>query len=165
MIEKLVMDHDDLTRKESLKDKNKTTIWDKVFNKKKLMKSQKVAILYLTSNGQAIPMEQESKNGFFSIRGKTYHEREDCTWSIGKERLPLALIREKEIIPIGKESWLERTIKEKFLIVETHAMNGIRHAELVRQSGETGKPVNLKAMILLGLAIIVGLAIWQGGFI
>ena len=146
--------------------KQKAGIWDKSFNKKKLAKTQKVAVLYLTNNGQALPFELEPKNGFFTIRGKAYHEREDCTYILGKQRIPLAIIPESDLIPIGKVSWYEKNIKEKFLELQTHTMKGIRHAELVRFAGEKdGVKLNAKAIILLGIAGIVALAIWQGGLI
>ncbi len=145
--------------------KNKPGVWDKMFNKKKLVKDQKVAVMYLTKNGQALPFELEPKNGFFTIKGKAYHEREDCSWVMGKQRIPLAIIREGEIIPMGKQQWLEKEINEKFLEVQTHAMKGIRHAELVKLSGDDRKPLNAKAIILGGIILLVVLAVWQGGFI
>ena len=147
------------------KKKKKPGVWDKVFRKKKLEKSQKVAILYLTKNGQAVPFELEPKNGFFTIRGKSYHEREDCSFVVGKTRIPLAVIHESSIIPEGTDIWKEKDMKEKFLELQTHAMNGIRHAELVKIAGEDRKPMSGKTMIIIGIIVIVGLAIWQGGFI
>lgn len=147
------------------KQKSKPGVWDKSFNKKRLAKNHKVAILYLTNNNRAIPMELEPKNGFFNIKGKSYHEREDCTWVLGKQRIPLAIIHESQIIPEGNDRWLEKSIKEKFLEVQTHAMKGIRHAELVRMGEKEGKPLNLKAIILVGIGIIIAIAIWQGGLL
>lgn len=166
MIEELKLEDFPIGKKVDPNKKQKPGVWDKTFNKKKLAKAQKVAVLYLTKNGQAIPFELDPKNGFFTIRGKAYHEREDCSWVLGKQRVPLAIIREGEIIPMGKEEWQEREIKEKFLEVQTHAMKGIRHAELVKLSGETNGPkLNAKTIIVIGIVVIVGLAIWQGGLI
>lgn len=153
----------DLEKKSKKKPGN---VWDKAFNKRKLKKEKKVAILFLTNNGQAIPMELEPKNGFFSIKGKSYHEREDCCYSMTKERIPLAIIPEWSLIPLGTKEWEDRSIKEKFLELQTHAMRGIRHAELVRLAGEKdGQKISPKMLIILGIIAIVGIAIWQGGFL
>ncbi len=166
MIEELKLEDFNVGTKVDPKKKQKAGIWDKSFNKKRLAKTQKVAVLYLTNNGQAMPLELEPKNGFFTIKGKAYHEREDCTWVMGKQRIPLAIIPEGELIPMGKEQWKEKNMKEKFLELQTHTMKGIRHAELVKLSGEKDGPkLNGKTIIIIGIVLIVGLAIWQGGFI
>jgi hypothetical protein len=165
MIEELILEDLPETKKKDTK-KKKKGIWSKSYNEKKLIKKHKVAVLYLTKNGEARPLELEPKNGFFTIKGKAYHEREDCTWVMGKQRIPLAIIPEGEIIPMGKEQWQEKNIKEKFLEVQTHAMKGIRHAELVKLSGEENKGgITAKGAILIGIMVIIGIAIWQGGLI
>lgn len=163
MIEDLILEKP--IEKQEDKKKKKPGVWDKIFHKRKLEKSHKVAILYLTKNGEAIPFELEPRNGFFTIRGKSYHEREDCSFVMGKTRIPLAIINEASIIPEGNERWVEKDMKEKFLELQTHAMNGIRHAELVKIAGEGGKPINVKTVVLVIIGLIIGLAVWQGGLI
>ena len=141
-------------------------VWDKAFNKKRLKKTGKVAVLFLTNHNSAIPMELEPKNGFFTIRGKSYHEREDCTYSISKDRIPLIIIQEWSLIPLGTKEWEDKPLRSKFLELQTHVMRGIRHAELVRLSGEKeGQKINIKMLILLGIGAIIAFSVWQGGFI
>ena len=150
----------DLEKKSKKKQGN---VWDKAFNKRKLKKEKKVAVLFLTNNGQAFPMELEPKNGFFTIKGKSYHEREDCTYSMTKDRIPLAIIPEWSLIPLGTKEWEDKSLKEKFLELQTHAMRGIRHAELVRLSGEKGEgKINVKMLILIGIGAIIAFSVWQG---
>lgn len=137
--------------------------WDKAFNKKRLKKSGKVAVLFLTNNNGAIPMELEPKNGFFTIKGKSYHEREDCSYSMTKDRIPLAIIPEWSLIPLGTKEWEDRAPREKFLELQTHAMRGIRHAELVRLAGEKGEgKINVKMLILIGIGLVIAFSVWQG---
>ena len=142
-------------------EKKKSGLWDKVWKKNKLKLPRKVAVLFLTNNNEAIPMEVEVRNGFYNIRGKSYHERDDCIYTMTKQRIPLAIIPEWSLIPIGTKKWEDKTIREKFLEVQTHAMRGIRHAELVRM-GEKDKPINVKVMILIGIALIIGVAVFMG---
>ncbi len=165
MIEELVLNDLKETSEIEKKSKNKPGIWDKIFKKKKLEKQEKTAVLFLRNNGRAEAFALSPKNGFYTIYGKAYHEREDCTWQFAKQRIPLVIIPENDIIPIGNVNWVEKKIKEKFLEIQTHAMKGIRHAELVKLSGENNKPFNVKAAVLICIAIIIGLAVWQGGLI
>ena len=147
-------------------EKKKKGIWDKAFNKRKLKRERKVAVLFLTNNNQAIPMELEPKNGFFTVKGKSYHERDDCTYSMTKDRIPLIIIQEWSLLPVGTREWEDKPIKEKFLEVQTHAMRGIRHAELVRMSGEKeGGKINMKVLILVGIGLVIAFSIWQGGLL
>ncbi len=133
--------------------KKKKGLWDKIFNKNKLKKPNKVAVLYLRVNGKAEPMEVESKNGFFSINGKTYHENRDCAYLLGKEKHPLALIPEGNVTPLGKKSWEDKAMQEKFAILQDHVMKGIRHAERVRM-GERGGDIKFNAKTAVGLGIV-----------
>src|SRR3990167_5750774 len=77
--------------------------WKKVIDENKLKKPDRVAIMFLRNNGTAETYYLKSKNGMFEIDGKTYHERRDCVYRIGKERVPLAIIPEWSLIPIGTE--------------------------------------------------------------
>lgn len=142
-------------KKKEKKDNDKW--WGKFFKRNKLKKPSMVAIIYLRNNGNAELLEQAPKNGMFSINGQTYHERSDCIYTVTKDRIPMAIIKEWDIIPVGTKRWDEDTMKEKFSQLEEHVLKGIRHAELVRRDGEERKPLATKQMILyVILAIVVG---------
>lgn len=154
------------TRKETQEDfkddkkKKKQGLWDKIFNKNKLKKANKIAVLYLRINGNAEPMEVESKNGFFNINGKTYHENRDCVFLLGKEKYPLALLPEGNVIPLGRQSWEDKNMQEKFAILQDHVMKGIRHAERVRMGEkESDFKFNAKTIIILAIGLIILVAV------
>jgi hypothetical protein len=136
----------------------KKTWHQNLFKKEKFKKPNKVAVIFLRQNGTAEPMEKETKNNFFEIDGQTYHERRDCTYFIGKDRVPLAVIPEGGFIPLGTSKWYEKDMLVKFHEAQDHLLRGIRHAELVR-SGGVGVSPNTKKMIGIGLLILVGLVI------
>ena len=129
-----------------------------LFKKEKFKKPSKVAIIFLRKNGTAEPIEKETKNGFFEIGGETYHERRDCTYFIGKDRIPLAVIPEGGFIPLGTSKWYEKDMLSKFHEAQDHLLRGIRHAELVRVGGMGVSP-NVKKMIGLGLLVLVALVV------
>lgn len=134
------------------------TWYQNLFRKEKFKKPNKVAVLFLRKNGNAEPMEKETKNGFFDIEGGTYHERRDCTYFVGKDRVPLAVIPEGGFVPFGTTKWYERTMLERFSECQDHLLKGIRHAELIR-SGGMGVSPNVKKIIGLGLLGLVALVI------
>ena len=142
--------------------KNKITLWDKIFSKNLIKKPNVVAVLYLRNNGRAEPMELESKKGFFSIYGQTYHEHKDCIYAMGRDRVPLAIIPEWSPIPFGKKEWHDKAMLEKFHDLTDPSLKAIRNAELVRSGGEKNPiKLNAKAVIGIGLAVIVGVVVWQ----
>ena len=124
-----------------------------------MKKNNKIAIIYLRNNGNAELLEQEARNGFFSINGQTYHERADCVWTVTKDRLPMAIIREWDIIPIGTKRWEEEDMREKFAQLEEHVLKGIRHAELVKSGGFSDSKITPKQMIVWGIIAIVAIAV------
>lgn len=141
----------------------KKSFWDNIWKKKRLEKTNTVAVLYLRENGNAEPMELQSREGFFEIEGKTYHERKDCIFTMSKERTPLAIIREWSMFPMGKLEWEERDIQTKVSICQDHLIKGVRHAERVRQGEGFGQnKINLKTGILIGLGTIILLAVVLG---
>ena len=135
--------------------------WSKNFNKTKLKKSNKIAVIYLRNNGNADLMELESKNGFFNIEGKPFHEDRDCIYTITKDRLPLAIVFEWDMLPIGTKKWDDQDMRDKFSQLETHVLKGIRHAELVKLGGGSGdeKKFTVKQAIIWGIAGIVAVAV------
>ncbi len=144
-------------------DKKKMGFWDKAWSPRKLKNSNTVAVLFLNENGIAEPMEIKSEKGSFNIKGKTYHERSDCTYTMSKDRYPLAIIKEWSITPEGTKVWDEREVNEKVALFQDHAIKGIRHAERVR-SGERGEGIKLNAKAAIGIAIgvIIVLAFVMG---
>jgi len=147
---------------EDKSNKKKKGLWDRAWRKGKLKKTNTVAVLYLRENGNAEPMEVESKNGFFNINGRTYHENRDCVYTMGKDRFPLVIIPEWNVTPIGRKQWEDKPMQMKYAVLQDHVMKGIRHAERVRMGEKENKPLNLKAIIVIGIIIIVGVAIFMG---
>ncbi len=140
--------------------KLKKNVWHEgLFNAKKFKRPNRVAVVYLRNNGIAEPMQVDTKDGFFSINGKTYHERKDCVYSLHKDRIPFAVIPEWSMTPIGTKRWEEQTMHEKFNELQDHLLRGIRHAELVRRTGSGMGGMDMKKMIGLGLLIMVGMVI------
>jgi len=145
--------------KEKKKKKIDQRWWEKTFNKKKFKKPSKVAIVYLRNNGNADLMQVETRNGFFNVNGKIYHEDRDCVYTISKDKIPLLIIREWDLIPLGTKKWDDESMREKFAELEQHVLKGIRAAELVRTGGGLDGKFTIKQMILWGLVILVGIVI------
>jgi len=131
--------------------------WSKFINKKKFKNSNKVAIIFLRNNGNADLLQKKAKNGFFTINEKQYHENNDCTYTVTKDRIPLAIIREWDILPLGTKKWEDESMREKFAELEEHVLKGIRYAELVKSGGGgLDSKLSTKQIILWGLALLVG---------
>jgi len=139
--------------------KDKKNWWEKLFNKKTLGKTNKVAILLLRNSGNAEALEIEPKKGFFTIDNKIYHQRRDCVWTITKDRLPLAIIRENNLTPIGTQAWEDKTLQEKFAELQDHVLRGIRHAELIRLGEKDIKQIDMKRAIGIGLLVVIVVAV------
>ncbi len=133
--------------------------WSKTFNKDKLKKPNKVAVIYLRNNGNADLMELETINGFFSIGTKTYNEDRDCVYTITKDRIPLLIVREWDIIPLGTKKWDDDPMREKFSELSQHVLKGIKNAEFVRSGGGFESKLTPKQLILWGLAALVGVIV------
>ncbi len=154
-----------LTEEENAKDKKKgkdkkpKSLFERWFNIKKLSKPKMVAVIYLRNNGKAEIMEIKSKRGFFNIEGKAYHENRDCVYAVGKERIPLAMIPEWSLIPIGTKKWVDKSMLEKFAECQDHLLRGIRHAELVRMGDKDKSDMDMKKIILWGILGIIIVAV------
>lgn len=150
--------------KEEKKDKPKGRTsdkwWDKYFNPRRMRKSNRVAAVFLRNNGNADLLEVQSRNGFFNIEGKSYHEDKDCIYTITKDRIPLLIIREWDLLPLGTKRSEEDSMREKFAELENHVLKGIRHAELVKSGGTfDDKKISMKQAIVWGIIGIVLVAI------
>ncbi len=155
--------------KKDKKKKKEKTIWDRSFRKRRLKKPNRVAVLYLRNNGNAVPMEVEPRRGFFEIEGRTFHEDRDCIYRMVGENYPLAIIQEWSMLPIGtrryyqsgdKESYVEY-MQRKFAELQDHLLRGIRHAELVKL-GERDKPkISGKAIVGLVIGLVILFAVGQ----
>ena len=148
------------------KKKKKKSFFERLFNKNKLKKPRKVAVIYLRNNGNAETMELEpDKNGFFTIETKTYHEDSDCMYSMitsSKERYPLAIIPEWNLTPLGNRNWYDRKPQERLATLQDHAMKGIRHAERVRMGEKEESKFNPKTIIIIAIAIVIVGAAFMG---
>jgi len=155
----------DIENKE--KSKKKENIWNKVFNKRKLSKPEKAAVLYLRRNNNAQGFEVPTKKGFFTIEGNTYHTQRDCQFKLGKEGLPLLIIEEEGLIPRGNHDFYEslkdlKNFEYKNAEYQDLVLKAIRHAELVRAEGKDGPKLNTKVAIGLAIAAIIGYAVLKG---
>jgi len=148
---------------EKRKEKKKEKSWFDFLKSKKLQKPDKVAVIYLRNNAVAEPMEVTSKRGFFSIAGKVYHESRDCIYSVvdkaTKKRIPLAIIPEWSLIPIGTKRFEDQSMLEKFSELQDHVLRGIRHAELVKMGDKPDKTLTTKQIVLIIIGAIIGIAI------
>lgn len=143
------------------KKKDKENWWNKKFNKNKLKKSTKVAIVFLRTNANVDLLQKETKNGFFSVGTETYHVDKDCIFTLTKDRIPLMVVREWDIIALGTKKWEDEDMREKFKTLETHVLKGIRNAELVKTGGERDSgTITIKQAILFGIVGIVLVAVF-----
>ncbi len=140
---------------EDKKEKKKLTWWSKTFKSKNFKKPTLIAVLFLRNNGRAETMQLETRNGFFNIAKKTYHERRDCTWVVDKDRIPLAIIPEWSLIPLGTKEWEDKPMLEKFNELQDHTLKGIRHAELVKMGETDFGGIPPKKIIIWGIVILV----------
>ena len=144
------------SKSEDKKRKKILGLWDRSYPKNKMKKPNNVAVVFLRNNGIAELLVLESKRGFFTINNKTYHERRDCTWITGKNRMPLCVIFENDMLPIGKKEWDDRELREKLAELQDHVLRGIRHAELVKMGEKDSSNINMKQVIIWGLVLLVG---------
>ena len=141
------------------KDK-KGNVFSKMFDPKKLKKANMVAVLYLRNSGIAQPLYVESNKGMFVIDDRTYHEREDCKYLLGKDRIPLAVIPEAGLIPVGNKEYFAKKIEARCAEHQDMAIKAIRHAEIVRMAGEENKgKINAKLVIALTIGAIIVFAL------
>ncbi len=137
------------------KDKKKEW-WSKHFNKDKFKKPNRVGVIYLRNNGNVDLTEVETRNGQFTVNGKGYHEDRHCVYTLTKDRIPLMIVREWDMIALGTKKWDDEPMLEKFAELEQHVLKGIRQAELVKMGGGIESKLTPKQMILWGLAALVG---------
>ncbi len=149
--------------KEDKKKKKNLKWWNKAFNKDKFKKQNKAAVIYLRNNGNADLMEIETRGGSFNIEGNQYNEDRDCVYTITKDRIPLLIVREWDLIPIGTKKWDDETMREKFSELSQHVLKGIRNAESVKVGGiGLESKITTKQLILWGLAGLVGVILLTG---
>lgn len=156
-----------MTKEEKAKEKEEKKqegFWRKIFPKKKVAAPNRVAGIYRRLNGTAEPFIAETKNGMFNVGGKTYHELQDCryTLTIGKERLPFIDVVEDKLIPEGNHNYyveLDSKIQQIIAEHQERAIKAIRHAELVRLAGEDKPKPNMKLIIIIIIVAIIGFAL------
>lgn len=141
--------------------KKVNSFWDKVFKKKSLRKPQRIAVMYLRKNNMGEVLDVDTNKGFFDIAGKTYHISRDCLYTIGKDRIPLAIIEEDGLRPIGNSEFYKKLseIKNYERICAEYqdlVLKAIRHAELVKYQSLDKAKINPKIAIGLAIAAIIG---------
>ena len=144
---------------EKKKKKPKRGLFERSFNSERLKKNSKVAVVYLMNNRLADFKEMEAINGEFVINGNKYHTDRDCIYATKKNRIPMAIIREWDLIPLGTKQWEDEGVRKQFAQLERHVLQGIKNAELYKVSGQGNVNPNLKKYILMGIAAIVGIAV------
>jgi len=160
--EKLKQLEEEMNKKDGKKKKKKLNFWQRWFSDKRLNKPNLVAVLFLRNNGNAETLVIPTIRSFFSINGKTYHERRDCTYTVTKERKPLAIIREWDMMPIGTKNWDELEMRKKFSELQDQTLRGIRHAELVKMGDKESKKFNTKTAVMIIIGLIIAGAIFWG---
>jgi hypothetical protein len=153
--------------KKKEKKKKKPNLWDRIFKKQKLKKPESVAVLYLRKNGVAQPLYIEPKNEMFHIGTKVYHQRKDCKYLITKDKVPLAIIFEEGLVPVGNKEFYDLDVQRRCAEHQDHAIKAIRHAEIVRMGydDKDKKKINPKVVIGIIIIAIVGYALLKGGLV
>lgn len=137
------------------------------FRNKKLEKQGNILCFYLRKNGIADPRYvRMDEVGQIKVGGYTYHER-DATYRMGKKNDPVLLLMEGALVPLTKETLKEHlgfeTAEAQKLVIK-----GIEQAEVVKMGGledhlkKSFAPP--KWLIGLGIAIIIGIYAFMGGF-
>jgi hypothetical protein len=134
---------------------------------KKLEKQGCILTFYLRKNGRAetryVKMDEV---GQIKVDGYVYHER-DAIYRFGKKNIPVLIILEGSLAPVNKE-----TLKEHLGCESAEAqkliIKGIEQAEVVKAAGigEDSKKMNAppKWLIIVGIAVMIGLYAYFGGF-
>jgi len=139
------------------KKKGKLNVFQKKFKPGRFKgKAKKVAVIYLRNDGNAEAMELATKKGFFNIDGRTYHIRRDCVYTMTKDRIPLAIIPEWSLVPIGTYEFEHQPMQIKFAEFQDHTLQAIRHAELVRGGGSGIGKLDKKVVIIGLICLIAG---------
>lgn len=163
MVEKLnlTLESKPVDKKEEKELKKQNDKFKKIFKVDKLKnKPQKTMVLFMNeTTGVAEPIIVEAKNGIFEYRGKPYHVREDCRYTmiIDKERVPLMVQRSQDLKPIGHAQWESMEEEQKFAEFQYMAVKGIQNAEIVRTEGG-GSKLDTKTIIIIIIVGIVALA-------
>lgn len=149
------MDKEEKKPKLEKKVKEEKKWFEKFFNKDRLQKSNKVAVVYLLNNHLADFMELDTVDDKFKVAGKEYHVDKDCIFTTRKDRIPLVVIKEWDIIPEGTKDWDDKTMRNRFAELEKHVLRGIKNAELYKVGDNNPMKMTGKQMILWGLAALV----------
>lgn len=138
--------------------KSKKKWFKKYINKERLQKNKKVAVIYLRNIGITEFFELESRDGMFQVNGRIYHESKDCIYRLKDENIPVAIIPEWSMTPIGTRVEKDRGLKEKFAEYQDLVLKAIRYAELSRTGGAdfADKKFNVRQVILYVILAIVG---------
>ena len=132
--------------------------WFKIFKSDKAKKN-KVAIIYLSNDGEIKPIYKEVKDGLFKINGKTYHET-DCYHTYGRKRMPAVVIPEWGLIPISRENYAKNFAADA-QEAQQLIIKAVENAEIVRLQEQQGKKIDPKLVLGIIAIAIVGIYFYQ----
>ena len=133
-------------------------------NKKKISDGE-VAVLYLTSSGIGQLKYVKPENGMYIVEGRYYHVIGSCNYSLGKKRIPLAVIPEWSFVPLSKKDF-EVKMGAKYQDAQGLIIKSLENAEIVKinQDLMPKKAPNAKLIIWIIIAAVVGLFIFNRFF-
>lgn len=152
------------------KDERKNlSFWQRIFKKDKVKKPNMVVVQLLKNNGTSEVIYMETKDDMFTIGDCVYHTRKDCAFTlfVGNDRIPLCILPEWSMIPIGTRAFYELTPERRIAEYQNLALKAIRMAETVKaeEPVKKGGGINMRTILIIG-GIILGawlLLKWSGG--
>ncbi len=133
---------------------------------KKIANAQ-VAVLYLRESGIGELKYVKPENGMFIVSGRYYHITDSCIYTLGKKRVPLAVIPEWSFVPLSKKEY-ETILGSKYQDAQLLIIKSLENAEIVKihQDGNPKGKADSKIIIWIIIAGVVGLFMlnkWFGG--
>lgn len=128
----------------------------------KKIKEGEVCVLYLRESGTSEFKYVRPQNGMFIVDGRYYHIKSSCIHTIGKKRIPLAVIPEWSFIPLSKTDYAEvlgaNEQDAQMLIIKS-----LENAEVVKiqRENEPAKKQDPKLVIWIIIAGVVALYFLQ----
>jgi len=120
-----------------------------------------VAVMYLRNSGIAELRYVKPENDFFVVDGHYYHIDESCYYSIGKKRIPMAIIPEWSFTPLSRKAYGE-VLQADSQHAQKLIIKALENAEIVKINRDDGKEkgkLNPKTAIIIVILIIVAIAV------
>ena len=137
------------------------------YRNKKLESQGFILCMYLRKNGlMDLRYVKMDEVGQIKVDGYVYHER-DATYRFGKKNDPVLVIMEGALVPLNKET-LKENLGFKSAEAQKLIIKGIEQAEVVKAAGideNAKKPFTPpKWLIIIGIAVVIGIYAYMGGF-